>query len=236
MTLGIMQPYLFPYLGYFSIVENVDRFVFFDTPQYIRKGWINRNRILSSNNEAIFFTVPVRKAERSTQIKEVCINNQTNWPKKITGQLGRYSKAPYYDAVFERVSSVINNKKIQSICDMAIQSIRVCSDYIGIDTKFDIFSRMDMNLPKVNSPDEWALYITKAAGGDAYINPPGGESFFDRKKYEREGIKLSFLKQVFTEYQQFGNVFLPGLSIIDVMMFNSPGEIKKMLHNYELIF
>ena len=94
MKIEIMQPYLFPYIGYFSLIKNTDHFVFFDTPQYIRKGWINRNRIIGATGEAVFFTIPVQKAKRETPINKIMISQNENWKMKILGQLNVYKRAP----------------------------------------------------------------------------------------------------------------------------------------------
>lgn len=234
MKLSIMQPYLFPYLGYYSLIENTDEFVFFDTPQYIRKGWINRNRILSSDNVPIYFTIPVRKADRNTPIQNIKVSEDLKWKKQFWGSLIRYKSAPYYNKVIDVVKPVIEEDTV-FISKIAITSIIKVAEYLGIETKFHIFSEMDMDFPEVKEPDEWALYISKEMHADVYVNPPGGISFFDRDKYVKNGLELQFLKQDLPKYKQFNNEFVPGLSIIDVMMFNSPADIRDMMRNYEIL-
>lgn len=232
MNYAIMQPYFFPYIGYYSLVANTDYFIFFDTPQYIKKGWINRNRILSCKNEPIYVNVPVQKAERATAIKDICINNNENWKEKIYGQLTAYkAKAPYYNRVLELVENVVNTKT-QSISVMAQESIKQTVEYLGYEKKYDIFSYMDMDIT-VSAPDEWALEITKALGGEQYTNPIGGKEFFDARKYDEAGIELFFINQELIEYNQFGGDFEPGLSMLDVMMFCSPSEIREMMKHYK---
>lgn len=233
MILGIMQPYLFPYIGYFALIDYVDKFVFFDTPQYIRKGWINRNRILKANGVPDYFTVPVKKCNRETAIKDVAINQDIQWKEKIYGQLTAYKrKAPHYDTVIKLIREVFDGE--EKISDLSIKSVITSCRYIGIDTCFDIFSKMNITIESVNEPDEWALEISKAMGYESYVNPPGGMSFFDRGKYERAGINLQFLEAELKKYNQRIGRFEPGLSIIDMMMFLKPMEIKQMLSCYIL--
>lgn len=235
MRIAIMQPYLFPYIGYYSLIKNSDHFVFFDTPQYIRKGWINRNRILSCSNEPIFFTVPIKKCSRDTAINAVHINDSMSWKEKIYGQLSVYkNKAPYYNETLELIKKVLESEA-QSLSNLAINSIKITSEYLGIDKKFDIFSEMGMNDIKVNAPDEWALYITKRMGYDTYINPPGGKEFFNSMKYEQEKINLFFLEQEIIPYKQIYGDFIPGLSIIDVLMFCNIKEINDMMNCFKMI-
>ena len=233
MKIAIMQPYLFPYIGYFSLIKNTDYFVFFDTPQYIRKGWINRNRILSTNGDVTYFTVPIQKADRNTPINKSVISYNYDWKVKILGQLNIYKKAPNYDKVINLVNDVFNTDTML-ISDLAIKSIVKTCEYLDIDIKYDIFSKMNLALPEVKEPDEWALYITKELGYNTYINPPGGMSFFNREKYQINDVDLQFLVQEIIPYRQNREVFIPALSMIDVMMFCSCNEINEMLCDYKI--
>ena len=234
MKLAIMQPYLFPYIGYYSLIQNTDYFVFFDTPQYIRKGWINRNRIVSSKGTDIYFTVPIEKTFRDAAINTVKISVKENWKEKILGQLTVYKKkAPYFLAVRDIVCETFAYETAY-ISELAVKSILTACEYLGIDIKYEIYSQMDIPSFEVKEKDEWALYITKAMGYDTYVNPPGGKNFFNPEKYRREGIQLEFLTQELRKYNQHSKVFLPGLSILDVMMFCSPKEILQMMDFYIL--
>lgn len=232
MKLAIMQPYFFPYLGYFSLIKNTDHFVFFDTPQYIRKGWINRNRIIGGGEKTVYITVPVTKSSRETAIKDIHINYNENWRNKIRGQLSIYKRrAPFYKDVMDIVEEVIMSENI-SIAKMAMKSVIQVCEYLDIDFSYDVFSEMQYAQIKANESDEWALNITKAMGYDTYVNPPGGKSFFHKSKYEKEGIQLQFLTQKLEPYNQKTPGFIEGLSIIDLMMFCKPEEISRMMDNY----
>lgn len=234
MKIAIMQPYLFPYIGYFSLIRNTDYFVFFDTPQYIRKGWINRNRILGANGKDVYFTVPVEKCPRETPIKDVKISYHENWKEKWMGQLTIYKKrAPYYPMVMQLVQDVLNSDT-QYISEMAIDSVIKTCQYLGIGLDYNIYSRMNLPLFEVGAPDEWALRITQAMKYDTYVNPPGGKAFFNANKYRNANIELEFLTQEIQEYNQRVREFVPGLSILDVMMFCTPEEIVNMMDLYKI--
>ncbi len=227
-----MQPYFFPYIGHFQLIHATDRYIFFDTPQYERRGWMNRNRIINLNEGSTYITVPVIKAPQQTALTDIVINNDSDWKGKILLQLEIYKKrAPHYDKVVDFVRSVLD-KADTSLVDLNVASIVDSCQYIGLDINWDIFSKMDLNVPDDCAPDEWALEITKALQADEYINAPGGASFFDRTKYEAAGIKLQFIQPEITPYVQRIGRFEPGLSIIDVMMYNSPEEIREMLTHY----
>lgn len=234
MKVAIMQPYLFPYIGYFSLIKNTNHFVFFDTPQYIRKGWINRNRILGTNGKGVYFTVPVEKCSRETSIKNVKISYNENWEEKWMGQLTFYKKrAPYYSSIIQLVQDVMNSNT-QYISELAINSVVKTCQYLGINIVYDVYSQMNLSAFEVGAPDEWALYITKEMKYDTYVNPPGGKSFFDAGKYQKENIELEFLTQEIQEYNQRVKEFVPALSILDVMMFCTPKEIVDMMDSCKI--
>lgn len=237
MRLGIMQPYFMPYLGYFSLIKNTDEFILFDTVQFIRHGWIERNRILKPNGGWQYFQVPIiKKNGRETVIKDVRVNNSENWKSKIIAQLQHYKKtAPFYKIVVELLNDVFDSDYDDIVLLNKVSLERICS-YLGIARKMKVFSEMHLDIAPVSAPDEWALNICKAIEGvDEYWNPIGGLSFFDKSKYNNAGIKIFFQEMVLTPYRQFGSGFEPGLSIIDVMMFNSPESINEMLDNYKLL-
>ena len=234
MKIAIMQPYLFPYIGYFSLIKNTDHFVFFDTPQYIRKGWINRNRILGAAGKDVYFTVPVEKCPRETAIKEVKISYKENWKEKWMGQLTFYKKrAPYYSNIIQLVWEVLNDDT-PYISELAINSVIKTCQYLGVNLNYDIYSEMNLQPFRVEAPDEWALEITQAMQYDTYVNPPGGKAFFNADKYKQANIELEFLSQEILEYNQRVREFVPGLSILDVMMFCSPEEVVDMMNLYTI--
>lgn len=236
MKVGIMQPYFFPYIGYFSLINYVDEFIFFDTPQYIKHGWINRNRVLRQDGTPGYITVPIEKTARDTAIKDIKISNNIDWKKKIYGQLTVYKrKAPYYKDVLCFLHSIFDREYDNKLVDLNIEAIDAVCKCIGIDKKIKRYSQMNIKIAPVYQPDEWALNITKALGGDVYVNPPGGQVFFNKQKYKKQDIKLIFLQSNFQAYLQKIGHFEEGLSIIDVMMFCKGEEIRDMLFDFKII-
>ncbi len=231
-----MQPYLFPYIGYISLLKHTDEFILFDTVQFIRHGWIERNRVLKQGEGWIYIKAPIIKASRDTVIKDVMINNTENWKDKILAQLQPYKKvAPFYDDVVLVIKDIFSHD-YNSIVELNKAALEHICDYLAIPHNIKTFSKMGLKVESANAPDEWALNICKALGDiDEYWNPPGGQEFFDRAKYEAADIKLVFQKPLLSEYDQKREPFEAGLSIIDVMMFNSVEDINKMLDQYEII-
>lgn len=236
MRLGIMQPYFFPYLGYFSLIKHCDEFILFDPVQFIRHGWIERNRILKPCEGWQYIQVPLVKHSQDTLIKDIKINNQTDWKSKIMAQLQHYKKrAPYYAQVVELLGGVFAPDYDDIVSFNRVALSKVCQ-YLGIETPLRVYSEMNIDIEPVNAPDEWALNICKAIDDvTEYWNPIGGTSFFDRNKYVCNGINISFQQIGLKPYSQRRDTFEGGLSIIDVMMFNSPEEINNMLDKYTLV-
>ncbi|MBP9991498.1 MAG: WbqC family protein [Bacteroidales bacterium] len=236
MKLGIMQPYFMPYIGYYSLIKHTDEFILFDPVQFIRHGWIERNRILKQGGGWQYIQIPLIKDNgRDTLIKDVRINNAEPWKQKMLAQLQHYKKkAPYYFKVIKMLNEIFA-EDFTDITHLNKMALQVSCDYLGISREFPIFSEMNLAIDSVNAADEWALNICKAMGCTEYINPIGGTEFFDRSKYNQAGVQISFQQMEITEYVQGGEPFEPGLSMIDVMMFNSPEEINSMLDRFTLV-
>lgn len=232
---AIMQPYFFPYIGYFSLIKHTDQYILFDVVQFIRHGWIERNRVLKQNDGWLYIKVPLQKHSRDTLIKDVRIDNTQDWRNVIYSQLATYRKiAPYYSQVMTVIHEALDQEHEDIVHLNKVTLEKVCQ-YLGVDKKIEIFSEMNLSIETPTAPDEWALNICKALGDvDEYWNPPGGQSFFDKTKYDAAGIELKFQKPKLEQYDQKRS-FEAGLSVVDVLMFNSPEMVNKMLDNYELV-
>lgn len=230
-----MQPYFFPYLGYFNLIKHSDQFIVFDTSQYKRHGWINRNKILHPKGGSTYIAVAIEKTSLKNRINEIKIKEAVDWERKILSQLVQYKrKAPHYYKVLHFLEECFSSKT-ENLSDFNVNLLRKTCDYLEISHHITVLSHMDLRLDTVKSPDEWALNISKSMNADIYINAPGGIEFFDRKKYEGANIELQFIKSNLPSYFQGDEKFVPGLSIIDVMMFNTIEEIQQMLDDYEII-
>ena len=235
MKLASMQPYFFPYLGYFALIANTDKFVFFDTPQYEARGWMNRNRIINLKEGFTYITVPIKKTSQQTAIKDIMIAEPDSWADRMMNQLGIYRKrAPHYADVMELLHD-ITAERFEHLSRLCIVSTQKVCEYIGIKLDSCIFSEMNLDVGVIHEPDEWALRTAQLMGYDTYVNPPGGIDIFSDEKYRQAGIGLQFLQINLRKYIQRIGRFEPGLSIIDVMMFCSPEEIRDMLKDYKIM-
>lgn len=236
MKIGINQPYFFPYLGYFGLIKHTDEWIVFDTSQFIYQGWIERNRVLKPVLGWQYIRVPLKKHSRRCKIIEIEIKNNIDWGKSIFSGLSVYKNiAPYYNETIKVVENALS-KKANTITEVNCNSTMEVCKYLGIEWNFRIFSEMDLKIDEVKKPDEWALNICKSLGYiSEYWNLPGGASFYNREKFLRNKIDIRFYNQILTLYNQRRTAFEQGLSIIDVMMFNSKSEIHRMLDNYNFI-
>lgn len=236
MKLAIMQPYFFPYIGYFQLIAAADRFILFDDVQYIRHGWINRNRVLKPEGEGFtYVSVPLEKHDSKTLIREIRTANDAAWKARIIRQLDHYKKkAPYYKPVHELLRTCLSNTET-NITLFNGGCLKTTCAYLGIDFTIEVSSAMNLDYSQVHGPGQWALRICEQVGAREYINPSGGREIFDEEEYDASDIRLRFLKPDIRPYDQRRLFFEPNLSMIDIMMFNSAMEIKEMLSAYTFV-
>ena len=226
-----MQPYFMPYIGYFQLIKSVDVFVFYDDVNFIKGGWINRNKILINGKENLF-TIPLKKASQNLLINQIKINS-TDFEKLLETIKRAYIKAPYFHDVYSLVAHVLS-KQYASISDLAITSITEVLYYLNIQKEIRISS---VNFAETKGQDraERLIEICKIVGAKKYINPIGGQELYTKQHFLMNKLELNFLKSDIVSYKQFDNDFIPWLSIIDVLMFNSPHEVNTMLDQFQLI-
>jgi hypothetical protein len=232
MKLGIMQPYIFPYIGYFQLINVVDKFVIYDDVNFINKGWINRNRILNNGKDNLF-TIPLKEASQNKLINEIDINWDIAWKSKFLKTLEQcYKKAPFYSEILPIIEQTlsIDNEPVSKVIE---HNLKLICDYLGIKTEIVSSSVIYQNTHL--KAQERILDICLQEKVSQYINPIGGLELYDKDFFETKGVQLNFVKSNPIEYPQFKNEFVPWLSMIDVLMFNSKEKIKEFLDNYELI-
>lgn len=228
-----MQPYFLPYIGYFQMIKAVDKFVFYDDVNYIKGGWINRNRILI-NGEAQYINVPQKGASPNKLINEVGVNYQTKDFAKLERTIElAYKKAPYFKDVYAIIKELYS-KQYNNLAEIAARSIQLISEYLGLQTEFYVSSEHFSETKGLDKADR-ILAISRCFNADTYINAIGGKELYSKEEFETEGIKLQFIQSKPIEYTQFDNEFVPWLSILDVLMFNSVEEVNDMLDQYELV-
>lgn len=232
MKIGIMQPYFFPYIGYFQLLNMVDKYVVFDTAYFANNKWGFRNRILI-NGAPGFFRAVILKASQNKRFNEIKVSGDIEAKKKNIKALEyAYRKAPYFPEVMPLLEQFLL-ADYDNLSEHNAASIRLVCNYLGIKTEILLFSELDCD-GELNRQYR-IIDICRVLGGNEYINAIGGTQLYDFEEFRENGIELAFLKSADITYSQFGGEFVPNLSIIDVMMFNSVPEIQNMLNRYILI-
>lgn len=234
MKLAIMQPYFMPYIGYFQLINLVDKFVFYDDVTFIKQGWINRNQILI-NDQAKLFSVPLSNASSHTLIKDVLISDirYEKWKKSFLSTIMfNYKKAKNYEIVEALIERILLTPP-KTISELAIKSVIEISDYLDLDTEFDVSSKNYGNTHL--SGQDRVLDICLKENANTYINPIGGIELYSKNIFSERKIELMFISAHKTIYKQFSSEFAPFLSIIDVLMFNDKKQVLEMLNNFDLV-
>lgn len=224
-----MQPYFLPYIGYFQLIKAVDQYVICDDLNYIKNGWINRNNILIDQRKKTC-TIALKKKSQNKLINQIEIMDDFQKCVKIIKL--NYAKAPYFENVFDLFERIVSYEN-RCLSDFLINSIKEVLSYLHIDTPILLSSRLEKDC-SLKGKDK-VINICQNLGADVYINAIGGLNLYDKAEFASHGIDLKFVKTRIEPYQQFKNEFIPCLSILDIMMFNSVEEVNRMLDKFELI-
>lgn len=232
MKVAIMQPYFFPYIGYFQLINAVDEFVIYDNIEFTKKGWINRNRILVNDIDS-YISIPLKKDSDYLHINERILADTWNIErKKILNRVSEsYKKAPFFNETILCFEKCLMYDE-RNLFDFILHSIQVLMSLLNIETKLIISSNVPID-HKLKSTDK-IIAICKQRGADTYINAIGGFDLYNKEFFMNNDLELKFQKSNSLKYKQFNNEFIPWLSIIDVMMFNDKSTISKYLNSYTL--
>ena len=236
MKTGIMQPYFFPYIGYFQLISAVDQWVVFDTAQYIRHGWINRNRILHPEAGPKYIVVPLAKHSSGTPIKDIRVNQKTDWKSRILAQVSNYyrGRAPFFSSVMDLLEQAIDDSE-RSLTQLLIKCLSAVCIHLKIPFQPILASGIAISRSAIEHPGHWALRISEAIGANKYINPIGGKGLFVPSEFQSSGIELSFLESKQIIYDQGRKEFCEHLSIIDVLMWNSAERTRELLQQFRIV-
>jgi len=233
MRIAIMQPYLFPYLGYFQLMHAADKFLLLDDVNYINRGWVNRNNILV-NDKPFRFTLPLQKVSQHKKINETMIAADEKWKKKFMATLqAAYHQSPYFDEVFEMIKSIITSGEL-SLSIFLQNSLEKIVAYIGMETP--MISVGSAETASSLKGQERILDLCLANKAEEYINLPGGKSLYNPVEFTNRNVRLLFIEPHFPVYTQpRQQAFVPGLSIIDILMNNSRESVLAMIKDYDIV-
>jgi len=232
MRLAIMQPYFFPYIGYFQLIAAVDLFIVYDNIKYTKKGWISRNRMLQ-NSKDVMFSLPLKSDSDYLDVCERELAADFNRDKLLNQIKGAYRRAPYFAQTFLLVDQTVRYEDTNLFRFLHHSVVKTC-EHLGITTEIRISSGIAIDHDLKNQ--DKVLAFCEAVGASTYVNAIGGKELYSKETFREKGFELKFIQTKPFEYLQFGDAFVPWLSIIDVMMFNPLDTIQTCIStNYELI-
>ncbi|WCH27088.1 WbqC family protein [Aeromonas salmonicida] len=232
MNIAVMQPYAFPYLGYFQLIHAANLFVIFDDVAYIKRGWINRNRILTQKGEYVF-TVPISKASQNKNINQHVLADLPGFRTKFKKLLNEnYKRAAYFEQGYELVSQclVSDHDNLASFCEETIKTI--CT---ALSIKTNMVRSSILDNDKNLKAEQKIIDLVRGVQGSTYVNLPGGRELYKHKNFDNAGLQLRFINSgPIQTYPQICSGFTPNLSIIDLLMCVDVSDIKIWIGQYEL--
>lgn len=231
MTLAIFQPYFLPYLGYWQLLAMADRFVVYDNIEYTKKGWINRNRYLK-DGAAAYFTVPLKKGSDFLTVAERQVAADFDRGKLLRTLSASYRRAPQFDAAFPLIERLVE-APMANLFEFVHHSLIEVARFLEIRTPMMVSSTIAIDHQL--RAEQRVLALCRAIGADRYVNPIGGQALYSPAAFAAESIRLDFVQARPIEYPQFDGPFVPNLSILDVLMFNSKASVRAMLSEVDVI-
>jgi len=234
-VVAIMQPYFLPYIGYWQLINTVDEFIVYDDIEYTKKGWINRNRILA-NGTAQYITLPLKKDSDYLNIidRQLAETWKKDKAKTLNKLRNAYLKAPHFESTYNLIEKIITYEE-DNLFHFLLNAVSLISKQLSINTPIIISS--DLNYDTSLKSQDKVLDICQKVNANIYINAIGGKSLglYNSEEFQSKNVELQFLKGEISEYQQFDNSFIGGLSIVDLMMFNELDWIKNELNKFEIV-
>ncbi len=232
MKLAIMQPYFLPYIGYFQLIQAVDKFVIYDDVNFINRGWINRNNLLIGGNKQLF-TIPLVDASQNKLINEIAIVGEYQWKLKLLKKVEHaYRKAPFFEPIYALFCGLMN-AGMHKIADLNVLAIRKICEYLEIKTEIVPTSELFNNRHLKSQHRILDICIQEKI--DTYINPIGGMELYDQHLFREHHIEIYFIKSIEVPYPHITGKYLPWLSVLDVLMHVHKSELQAHLNNFQLI-
>ncbi|MDF9831586.1 WbqC family protein [Parabacteroides sp. PF5-6] len=243
MRLAIYQSYFFPYIGYFQLMQAVDKFILYDYLHYIDGGWIARNRIMSPDGHTFYMYIPIEKKSSNRRINELVISHHEDWQQKVAGQLRScYGKAPFFQQLFPWVEDLLM-QPCDRLSAFNYKSLTAIARLLDIPTEIvwdhTLYQAIEERLETENYPlekkSQRPLWICRQEKADTFVNAIGGQKLYSKAIFAEQGVELFFLQSDKYMRQEPDNVPMPELSILDVLFRYGVEETKRLLHCYTLI-
>lgn len=241
-----MQAYFLPYIGYFHLIDAVDKFRIYEHVSFRKSSWIQRNRILDKGTRnPLWINVPLKDQSSHQKIKNIRIDHSKGWQKVILKKIFlNYKKAKFFEEVHHSLEDIIKTQADDIHEYNSLTTMRLCKLLsIGTEIQFindDCQSIEEQLVEGSGSLDlevksQRIIQICKYEKAETYINPSGGTEIYDKTEFKTHNINLVFMNSGQVNYDQFGMEFTPNLSIVDVLMHNGIEGTKEIIKNYNTI-
>ncbi|MCZ6643304.1 MAG: WbqC family protein [Gammaproteobacteria bacterium] len=225
-----MQPYFFPYFEYFRIINNCDLWISFDTAQFSRGSWMNRNRIINREKGWSYIGLPISRDGLQTSIKDARIDPKRDWKSDIVNKIRIYERfAPNYLVVSKLIERTLD-RDLDTLGALNTSTIIEICRFLGIDTRIVILSEMGISPPDYGVPGGWPLHLCMQLGATEYLNASGGRGLYDPELFRQSGVNLLFHEHIGLNYDTKPFDFVPDLSIIDVLMWVGAETARDVVH------
>lgn len=231
-SVAIMQPYFFPYIGYFHLIQSVDLFISFDDVNFIKKGWINKNQILAKDI-AHPIALPIKQLSQNKKINESFIFEPAESKSSILRMINDSyrKKAPFFEENIQLIQDLLLLED-DNIAVYNSKILRGLAEYLNIETQFKYSSEIPHN-KELKGPEK-IIELVKSVGSTSYVNAVGGKDLYDKTEFNKQGIELKFIQSSPVVYDQKQSSFVPYLSIIDVLMFTGRAKTIELIQQFSL--
>ena len=232
--IAIMQPYFFPYIGYWQLIHAVDLYVVADNVHYIKHHWINRNRILGEKDQPHYFGIDISHANGTRHIcdtERVVSRKQAEYLCRVLKFY--YSKAPYYKEAMDVIKPILMDEE-PNLARYLFKQLKAVAGYLGITSQIILLSEV---MPRGEcTAQEFIRRICEHFGHTTFTSSINGNIYYTKEAFREMGINLDFLvRNEDIRYKQRCEEFVPDLSIIDAMMYCSREELHNMLNRYHFV-
>lgn len=217
-----MQPYFFPYIGYFQLIHCVDTYVNLDHVSFMKRSYMTRNVL--KNNTPI--NVNVWGASQNKKCNEIYVNFENNYISNFLKKLENlYSKESNYDIILNDIILPEFINREVTISELNLNLIKRICNYLDIQTKIINTSNGFTTLKK----EKGLKSIIKQIGSNVYINAIGGQSLYNKEDFKNDNIELNFIKMGNVDFDNKNS------SILDLLFRYDKSHIQKQIVNYKLI-
>jgi hypothetical protein len=229
-TVVIMQPTFLPWLGYFELMAQADKFVFLDTVQFKKRSWQSRNRLKSAQGKPFWLTVPLDSHDSNTPINQIRLAD--NWPHSRRKHLDsirlNLGLAPFFKAIFPKIEAWLK-ADFDLLAELNIAGIELFASVLALSPNFLRTSQMNL----AGERSELLVHVCRQLGATRYYSPLGSKEYIAETLFAENRIELAYQAWRHPVYPQRGEPFVSHLSALDALLNIGPEAARAALFSRE---